>query len=156
MIEVNSGRMNTFVIAGTHSGVGKTTVAAGLLLAFRRTRRVQGFKAGPDFIDPSYHALATGQPSRNLDLWMCGREMVRDLFRRSQADVNIIEGSMGLFDGALDGATSTAELAKLLGAQVLLVVDAQAMAQSAAALIHGFSTYDPKVRVAGVVFNRVA
>jgi len=148
--------MHTFVIAGTHSGVGKTTVAAGLLLAFRRTRRVQGFKAGPDFIDPSYHALATGRPSRNLDLWMCGREKVRDLFRRSQAEVNIIEGSMGLFDGALDEATSTAELAKLLIAPVILVVDAQAMAQSAAALIHGFATYDSKVRVAGVVFNRVA
>lgn len=148
--------MNTFVVAGTHSGVGKTTIAAGLMAALRRRRPVQAFKAGPDFIDPSFHALATGRPSRNLDLWMCGRETVLRLFRRVQSSINIIEGSMGLFDGALGGASSTAELAKLLDAPVVLVLDAQAMAQSSAALIHGFATYDPKLRLAGVIFNRVS
>ena len=148
--------MNTFVIAGTHSGVGKTTVATGLMAALRRRGPVQGFKAGPDFIDPSFHALATGRPSRNLDLWMCGRETVRRLLLQAQSSINIIEGSMGLFDGALGGSSSTAELAKLLDASVVLVVDAQAMAQSSAAIIHGFATYDPKLRLAGVIFNRVS
>jgi cobyrinic acid a,c-diamide synthase len=148
--------MNTFVVAGTHSGVGKTTVATGLMAALRRRRPVQGFKAGPDFIDPSFHTLATGRPSRNLDLWMCGRDTVRRLFQRSRSAINIVEGSMGLFDGALGGSSSTAELAKLLDAPVILVLDAQAMAQSSAALIHGFATYDPRLRLAGVIFNRVS
>lgn len=149
-------RLNTFVVAGTHSGVGKTTIATGLMAALRTRRPVQAFKAGPDFIDPSFHALATGRPSRNLDLWMCGRDTVLRLFRRAQSSINIIEGSMGLFDGALGGSSSTAELAKLLDAPVVLVVDAHAMAQSSAALIHGFATYDPKLRLAGVIFNRVS
>src|SRR6185436_7837225 len=149
--------MKTLVIAGTHSGVGKTTVATGLMAALAdRGHRVQGFKVGPDYIDPTYHALATDRPSRNLDLWMCGEESVRRTFARSCAEINVIEGVMGLFDGARDGRGSTAAVAGLLGAPVVLVVDAHAIGQSVGALIHGYATFDPKVRVAGVLFNRVS
>ena len=149
--------MEAFVLAGTQSGVGKTTVATGLMAALaKRGRSVQGFKVGPDYIDPSYHALACGRPSRNLDLWMCSKAVVRKLFARSAGQVNVIEGVMGLFDGALEGRGSTADLAKTLGLPVVLVVDARSMAQSAGAIVHGFATYDPKVRLAGVIFNRVA
>lgn len=149
--------MKTFVVAGTHSGVGKTTVATGLMAALAGLgHRVQGFKVGPDFIDPSYHALASGKPSRNLDLWMCKAKAVLETFHRSAADVNVIEGVMGLFDGALDGGGTTAAVAKLLKAPVVLVVDAQAMAQSAGAIVHGFATFDLDVRVSGVIFNRVS
>jgi len=121
-----------------------------------RGHRVQGFKVGPDYIDPTYHALATDRPSRNLDLWMCGEESVRRTFARSCAEINVIEGVMGLFDGARDGRGSTAAVAGLLGAPVVLVVDAHAIGQSVGALIHGYATFDPKVRVAGVLFNRVS
>ena len=149
--------MEALVIAGTHSGVGKTTIATGLMAALaNRGLLVQGWKVGPDYIDPSYHALATGRPSRNLDTWMCSRRTVRDLFARSAADVNIIEGVMGLFDGAQGGRGSTAEVAKALRAPVILVVDARGMAQSVGALVQGFASYDPGIRLAGVIFNRVA
>ena len=148
------------VVAGTHSGVGKTTVATGLMAAFAaRGRRVAGFKVGPDFIDPSYHALATGRPGRNLDAFLCGPELIAPLFLHGAhgADLAVVEGVMGLFDGAAGGGelASTAEAAKLLGAPVLLVVDAGAMARSVAAVVHGFATFDPGVRLAGVVLNRV-
>jgi len=149
--------MKTFVIAGTHSGVGKTTIAAGLMAALvRRGHAVQGFKVGPDYIDPSYHERATGRPSRNLDLWMCSASGVRRSYARAADDVNVVEGMMGLFDGAADGQGTTAAVAKALGAPVLLVVDAQGLAQSAGAVVHGFATYDPSLTVAGVIFNRVA
>jgi cobyrinic acid a,c-diamide synthase len=149
--------MEAFVIAGTQSGVGKTTIATGLMAALAKQGcSVQGWKVGPDYIDPSYHALATGRPSRNLDTWMCSKPTVRKLFARSCSHVNVIEGVMGLFDGALDGKGSTAEVARVLGVPVILVVDARSMAQSAGALVHGFATYDPAVRLAGVIFNRVA
>jgi len=145
------------VIAGTHTGVGKTTIAAGLMAALaRRGHAVQGFKVGPDYIDPSYHRRATGRPGRNLDLWMCPEPAVRRLYERAAADVNIVEGMMGLFDGAADGRGSTADVAKALGAPVILVVDASGLAQSAGAVVHGFATYDPALTVAGVIFNRVA
>ncbi len=148
------------VIAGTHSGVGKTTVASGLMAALSaKGLSVAPFKVGPDFIDPSYHALATGRPGRNLDAFLSGEELVGPLFAHgaSGADVAVIEGVMGLFDGKGGGGefASTAHVAKLLGAPVLLVVDAGAMARSAAALVHGYATFDPEVRVAGVVLNRV-
>lgn len=149
--------MEAFLVASPHSGAGKTTVAVGLMAALAaRGHRVQAFKVGPDYIDPSYHRLATGRPSRNLDTWLCSKETVRWLFERSAADVNVVEGVMGLFDGAPGGAGSTAEVAKTLGVPVVLVVDASGMAQSVGALVHGFATYDPDVTIAGVVFNRVA
>ena len=148
------------VVAGTHSGVGKTTVATGLMAAFAaRGRAVAGFKVGPDFIDPSYHALATGRPARNLDAFLSGPELIAPLFANGAhgADLAVVEGVMGMFDGA-GGAgelASTAQVAKLLRAPVLLVVDCGAMARSVAALVHGFASFDPAVDVAGVVLNRV-
>jgi cobyrinic acid a,c-diamide synthase len=149
------------VIAGTHSGVGKTTIATGIMAALhRRGLGVQGFKIGPDFIDPTFHRTATGRASRNLDGWMLSRETNLEIFARAteDADVAVIEGVMGMFDGK-DGrslAGTTAEMAIWLDAAVVLVIDAAALAGSAAALVHGFDTLVPEVRVAAVVANRVA
>lgn len=147
------------VIAGTHSGVGKTTVATGLMAAFAaRRKRVTGFKVGPDFIDPSYHALATGRPGRNLDAFLSGSTLIAPLFAHGSegCDLAIIEGVMGLFDGAAGGdLASTAQVATLLRAPVVLIVDARAMSRSVAALVHGFATYDSGVHIAGVILNRV-
>ena len=148
------------VVAGTSSGVGKTTVATGLMAALRdRGSRVAAAKVGPDFIDPGYHSLATGRPGRNLDAWMSGPDLMGPLAARAGAgaDILVVEGVMGLFDGAAsDGGTaSTAHVARLLGAPVLLVVDASAMSGSVAALVHGFTTFDPSIEVAGVLLNRV-
>lgn len=148
------------VVAGTHSGVGKTTIATGLMAALAaRGLRVAGFKIGPDFIDPSYHRLATGTPSRNLDVHLSGEPLIAPLFARGAqgADVAVIEGVMGLFDGAAADrdTASTAHVARLLDAPVLLVVDAAAMARSVAALVHGFATFAPDLRIAGVVVNRL-
>jgi cobyrinic acid a,c-diamide synthase len=126
----------------------------------RRGLRVQPFKVGPDFIDPGFHAAACGRPSHNLDGWMLSRQANLEIFGRAveSADVAIIEGVMGLFDGrsGCDEAGSTAEMAKWLAAPVLLACDASAMARSAAALVHGFETFDPALDVAGVLFNRTA
>ncbi len=149
------------IIAGTHTGVGKTTVALGLMRALQgRGLRVQGFKAGPDFIDPSHHARATRRPGRNLDSWMCSDEVVRELFVYgcADADLAIVEGMMGLFDGAggLDERGSTAHLAKLLKAPVVLVIDAWALARSAGAMALGYQVFDAQVRLAGVLLNRLA
>lgn len=152
--------MHGFVIAGTQSGVGKTTLTLGLLAAFRKHGlSVQPFKIGPDFIDPGHHTAVTGIPSRNLDGWMLSRAYNTDVFNRSLYghDVGVVEGMMGLFDG-YDGkseAGSTAEMAKWLGLPVLLVVDASAMARSVAAVIHGFQHFDPELNVAGVIFNKI-
>ncbi len=148
------------VIAGTHSNVGKTTVTLALLAAFAaRGRVVQAFKAGPDFIDPGHHQAVTGRPSRNLDGWMLGQDVNRSIFARAaaDADLSIIEGMMGLFDGSspVSDLGSTAEIAKQLDAPVLLVIDGSAMARSAAAMVKGFADFDPGVRIAGVLFNRV-
>jgi cobyrinic acid a,c-diamide synthase len=148
------------VIAGTHSGVGKTTVATGLMAALvARGHRVAAAKVGPDFIDPSYHRLATGHDSCTLDAFLSGEEMLASLAARASDgnDVLIIEGVMGMFDGSgqpgCDGAT--AAVSRLLDAPVVLVVDASAMSGSVAALVHGFVSFDPDVRVAGVIVNRV-
>lgn len=147
-------------IAGTHSGVGKTSIATALMAALtRRGLRVQPFKIGPDFIDPGFHRLASGRASRNLDGWMLSRETNLEILTRASedADIAIIEGVMGLFDGS-DAVTqkgSTAEMSKWVGSPVLLVIDASAMAGSAAALVHGFEDFDPYVRLAGVLCNRV-
>ncbi len=148
------------VVAGTSSGAGKTTVACGLIGALRaRGLAVQAFKVGPDYIDPSHHALASGRPGRNLDAFLSGPELIAPLFRHGSAgaDIAVVEGVMGLFDGASGRGelASTAHVAKLLDAPVVLVLDAAAMARSAGAMLHGFATFDPDVRVAGVIFNKV-
>ena len=148
------------VIAAAQSGSGKTTVATGLMVALtRRGLKVQPYKVGPDYIDPTYHTAATGRPSRNLDSWMFDGDGLRRLFTRSAAgaDLALIEGVMGLFDGA--GPTgedgSTAQVAAWLSAPVLLVVDARGMAGTAAAIVRGLAEFDPRVRVVGVIFNNV-
>ncbi len=147
------------VIAGTHSGVGKTSMVIAIFGALqRRGLRVQGFKVGPDFIDPMYHREVTGAPSYNLDAWLMGREGVRGAFARGAAanGVSIIEGVMGMFDGRATGPEgSTAEVAAIVQAPVLLVVDVGGMSRSAAAIVQGYARFDPTVHVAGVVLNRV-
>ncbi len=147
------------VIAGVSSGIGKTIVTLGLLEALRRRGlAVQAFKVGPDFIDPGFHERITGRPSYTLDGWMCSKETVVATVasQAAHADLAVIEGMMGCFDG-LDGASedgSTAQIAKWLGAPVILVVDAQALARSAGAVVMGFERFDPELDVAGVIFNR--
>jgi len=150
----------TLLIAGTHSGSGKTTATLAILAALvRRGLVVQGFKVGPDFIDPGHHSAITGRPGRNLDTWLLGPEALARTFRRgaSGADVAVIEGVMGLFDGrgALDESGSAADLARLWGLSVVLVVDARGMSRSIAPLVRGFAGFDPGVRVAGIVANKV-
>ncbi|MCY0917725.1 cobyrinate a,c-diamide synthase [Streptomyces sp. H27-G5] len=148
------------VIAAPSSGSGKTTVATGLMAAFsERGLAVSPHKAGPDYIDPGYHALATGRPGRNLDAFMCGPELVAPLFAHGAAgcDLALIEGVMGLYDGAAGRGelASTAQVAKLLRAPVVLVVDASSQSRSVAALVHGFASFDPQVRLGGVILNKV-
>ena len=186
-INPNTTTMKAFIIAGTHSGVGKTTISIGIMAALRkRGYIVQPFKVGPDYIDPSYHRFVCQKPSYNLDTWMMGVEGVKRTFAKAMANaevekmrsledekkistsqslnlltsastVGIIEGVMGLFDGkdGKDEQGSTAHIAKTLGLPVVLVVDAKAIAQSAAALVYGYERFDPKVKIAGVIFNRV-
>ncbi|HET6501161.1 MAG TPA: cobyrinate a,c-diamide synthase [Amycolatopsis sp.] len=146
------------VIAAPGSGQGKTTVATGLMAALRaRGVRVSGHKVGPDFIDPGYHALATGLPPRNLDPFLQGEDLVVPLLRHGAAELAVIEGVMGLFDGALgtEGYASTAHVARLISAPVVLVVDAGAASRSVAATVLGFARYDPDVRLAGVILNKL-
>ncbi|MFE2991357.1 cobyrinate a,c-diamide synthase [Streptomyces sp. NPDC059262] len=152
--------MPRLVIAAPSSGSGKTTVATGLMAAFAgRGLAVSPHKVGPDYIDPGYHALATGRPGRNLDAYLCGPELVAPLFAHGArgCDLAVVEGVMGLFDGASGQGelASTAHVAKLLRAPVVLVVDATSQARSVAALVHGFASFDPEVRLAGVILNKV-
>ncbi|WP_328431253.1 MULTISPECIES: cobyrinate a,c-diamide synthase [unclassified Streptomyces] len=149
------------VIAAPTSGSGKTTVATGLMAALAaRGLAVSPHKVGPDYIDPGYHALATGRVGRNLDAYLCGPELVGPLFRHGArgCDIAVVEGVMGMFDGAAGEGelASTAHVAKLLGAPVVLVVDASSQSRSVAALVHGFASWDPEVRVGGVILNKVA
>src|SRR5690348_625445 len=147
------------VVAAPASGHGKTTVATGLMAALTaRGMAVSGHKAGPDYIDPGYHALATGRPARNLDPVLCGADTIAPLFAHGAvgADIAVVEGVMGLFDGRGTTAEgSTAHIAQLLGAPVVLVVDASAQGRSVAALVCGFASFDPAVHLAGVILNRV-
>ncbi|HEY6424343.1 MAG TPA: cobyrinate a,c-diamide synthase [Pseudonocardiaceae bacterium] len=148
------------VVAAPASGAGKTTVATGLMAALRRRgTAVAGFKVGPDYIDPGYHALATGRPGRNLDPVLVGEQRIAPLAAHGAAgaQIAVVEGAMGLFDGrtGTPGHGSTAQVATLLGAPVLLVVDVRGQGRSLAALLHGFRSYDARVRIAGVVLNRV-
>ncbi|WP_179023469.1 cobyrinate a,c-diamide synthase [Streptomyces sp. IMTB 2501] len=148
------------VIAAPSSGSGKTTVATGLMAAFAaRGLAVSPHKVGPDYIDPGYHALATGRVGRNLDAYLCGPELVAPLFLHGAhgCDLAVVEGVMGLYDGAAGEGelASTAQVAKLLRAPVVLVVDASSQSRSVAALVHGFASWDPEVRVGGVILNKV-
>ena len=144
------------IIAGTHSGCGKTTVSLGIMAALSRAGyRVQPFKCGPDFIDPSLHKLVTGKVSRNLDLWMCGQPFCRDsLDKQSRhADLAVIEGVMGMFDG---GESSSASLSAAFGIPTILVLDVSSAAESAAAVLKGFEQLNPSVAPEGVILNKVA
>ena len=153
-------KLNAFLISAPQSGSGKTTVALAIMAALsRRGLTVAPFKCGPDFIDPGYHRLVTGRPSINLDGWMCPETFVAETFRlhAGGADVAVIEGAMGLFDGlgASSSQGSSAQIAAITGSPVVLVLNARGMAASAAALVKGFAEYDPRVRLAGVIFNNV-
>ncbi len=156
MTQANCPRL---VVAGTASGVGKTSLVLGIIRALaRQGLRVQTFKVGPDFLDPTYLARASGQTCYNLDAWMSSPEYVRRLFARAAADADlaVIEGVMGLFDGASPDALegSTAEIASLLRAPIVLVVNAHGAARSLAATVKGFAEFEPGVSVAGVIANQ--
>ncbi|WP_043731892.1 cobyrinate a,c-diamide synthase [Streptomyces zinciresistens] len=156
-----SGSVPRLVVAAPSSGSGKTTVATGLMAAFAaRGLAVSPHKVGPDYIDPGYHALATGRTGRNLDAYLCGPELIGPLFLNGArgCDIAVVEGVMGLYDGAAGEGelASTAQVARLLGAPVVLVVDASSQSRSVAALVHGFASWDPRVRVGGVILNKVA
>lgn len=149
------------VIAGVNSGSGKTTITSGLMrLLTQKGIKVQPFKSGPDFIDPTYHTKATGNFSRNLDSWMFGEDLLKELLDKNSkdADISIIEGVMGLFDGksGTDERGSSSHLAKITKSPVILVLDSRSIARSAAAIVYGFMHYDPDLMVKGVILNKVA
>ena len=155
MDQVNIPRV---VIAGVNSGVGKTTIVTGMLAALsKRGFQVQSYKVGPDYIDPGFHRLASGKSAHNLDSWLVPPELLADIFTSTAAhnDIAIIEGVMGLYDGGRAGVSSTATVAKLLKAPVVLVIDAKSMGESAAAIALGFKLYDSEVNLAGVIINRL-
>jgi cobyrinic acid a,c-diamide synthase len=149
------------MIAGTNSGVGKTTVTLGIMSALvKKGIKVQGFKAGPDYIDPSHHKFVTGNASRNLDTWMMGDSACRELFERAavNADISVIEGVMGLYDGSIDstGHGSSAHLAKVLSTPVILVISAKGIAQSAGAVVIGYKKFDKDINLSGIIVNNVS
>jgi len=157
---VRSVTQNAFLIAAPQSGSGKTTVSLAIMAALtRRAVPVVPFKCGPDFIDPGYHRAVTGAVSRNLDAWMCGDEFVRQTLqaRLAAGTIAVIEGAMGLFDGfgfsTMEG--SSAQIAAITGAPVVLVLNARGMAASAAPLLNGFASFNSEVMIAGVIFNNV-
>ena len=152
--------MKGFVIAGTGSGVGKTSITTGIMSLLSKRYKVQGFKVGPDFIDPMYHTAATRRPSRNLDSFMMDDDTIRNLvgYASEDSDVCVIEGVRGLYEGFAGDSDlgSTAYVAKLLGLPVVLVVDAGSLTRSTAAIINGFRSFDPDVNIAGVILNKVS
>lgn len=153
-----AGSLNGFIIAAPSSGSGKTFLTLSLLHAFRaRGQNVGSFKVGPDYIDPGFHAAASGRPCINLDPWAMRAETIQNNLITTIDGCNLVigEGVMGLFDGAAGGENSTADLAEIIGFPIVLVVDASGQAASAAALVHGFAEYRPTVNLAGVIFNRV-
>ena len=154
-------QVSRVVVAGVTSGVGKTSVALGIMRGLsKRGLRVQPFKVGPDFIDPSYHSLISNRKSRNLDVWMMGRKGVLECFASAcqDADVAVIEGVMGLYDGVSgkNDFASTAHVAKILDAPIVLVVDASKGARSIAAIILGFLHFDRKLQIRAIILNKVA
>ena len=154
-MQVNMPRL---IVAATQSGSGKTTITAGIIAALReRNLIVQSYKIGPDYIDPGYHSLVSTRPTHNLDSWLVSKDKLQDIFIQTSQDVDIaiIEGVMGLYDGGKDGISSTAEIAKLLNAPVILVIDARSMGASSAAIALGFREYDKDLNLAGVILNRI-
>jgi cobyrinic acid a,c-diamide synthase len=150
----------SIIIAGDRSGVGKTTVTLALLAALRQRRQqVQSFKVGPDYIDPMFHTYITGRACRNLDPILTSEDYVQQCFARHNQNISyaLIEGVMGLFDGALGTSDvgSTAHVARLLKVPVVLVLNCSSISRSIAAIVHGFCTFDPHVRVTGVILNQV-
>ncbi|MBO4400972.1 MAG: cobyrinate a,c-diamide synthase [Selenomonadaceae bacterium] len=146
------------IIAATQSGSGKTTITCGILAALKsRGVDVQAFKVGPDYIDTGYHEIASGRPAHNLDSWLVGREMLGWIFFNAlkSPTIAVIEGVMGLYDGGAAGVSSTAEIAKILRAPVVLVIDAKSMGASAAAVALGFREFDKDLNLAGVILNRI-
>lgn len=146
------------IIAGTNSGVGKTTIVTGILAALKQKGlTVQSYKVGPDYIDPGYHQLASGKAAHNLDTWLIPTDKLVPIFAKTALDndIVIIEGVMGLYDGGRAGISSTAAIAKLLKAPVILVIDAKSVGESAAAIALGFKMYDQSVNLAGVIINRL-
>lgn len=153
--------LNYFMLAGTSSNVGKTTVTMGIMAAFKkRGVPVKPFKTGPDYIDPMFHRFVTGEPSINLDTWMLDEETIRGLFfrRLDENELGIAEGVMGLYDGhSLESDVgSSAYLAKTINAPVILIIDGRGMAKSAAALVKGYVDFDPNTKIAGVIINRIS
>ena len=151
-------KFSRLVIAATHSGAGKTTITFGIIAALRkRGLKVQAYKIGPDYIDTGFHAIAAGRPAQNLDSWLVGTDKLAEIFYATAADVDIaiIEGVMGLYDGGRGGISSTAEIAKILDAPVILVIDAKSAGTSVAATALGFREYDKDVKLAGVILNRI-
>src|SRR3989304_4564575 len=156
----HSSKYPRILIAGTHSGVGKTTITLGLMSALKeKGHKVQGFKAGPDYIDPSHHTAITQKPSRNLDTWLMSRDVCLELYEHAltDSDMAVIEGVMGLYDGCLDGSElgSTAHLAKILNVPAILVMDAKGMSRSAGAVVLGYKNFDRDVKIRGIILNRV-
>ena len=151
-------QMPALLIAAPQSGSGKTTITCGILAALKkRGLRVQAYKVGPDYIDPGYLAAASGRPAHNLDTWLTGADAMKRIFAETadSADIAIVEGVMGLYDGGQNGISSSAEIAGILGLPVLLVIDAKAMGESAAALALGFREYDKNIKIDGVLLNRL-
>jgi cobyrinic acid a,c-diamide synthase len=152
--------MKKICIAGTQSGVGKTTVTMAILAALSKTMRVQPFKVGPDYIDPMFHSLITGNKSRNLDSYLMSKEVINYLFMKHavHSDIAVIEGVMGLFDGASVGSDigTTASIAKMTKTPVILVVDGSKVAASIAAVVKGFELFDPQLKIVGVICNKVS